>query len=76
MFISYKAVVSEIWSSIKAPVQIMGLAFKGQALLNLSHFLVTEEMNFLSFVFFFFLIRMILLHSKGFPGGSGSKESA
>ena len=56
----------------------MGLAFKGQALLNLSHFLVTEEMNFFSFVLFFsfFEIRMILLHSKGFPGGSGSKESA
>lgn len=30
----------------KVPVGIMELAFKGQALLKLSHILVTEEMSF------------------------------
>jgi len=54
MLISYKVVVSEIWSSIKVPVGIIELAYKGQALLKLSQILVTEEISFfLSFILFY-----------------------
>ena len=79
MFISYKAVVSANWSSIKISVQIMELVFKGNVSKVVSHSLETEEMRFsLSFLSFPHRdeVLMILLHSKGFLGGSICKESA
>ena len=71
MFISYKAVVSANWSSIKISVQIMELVFKGNVSKVVSHSLETEEMRFsLSFLSFPHRdeVLMILLHSKGFLG--------